>query len=61
MPGGQLADDADLTCVKALDVQLQDVGQWLPALNIYRFVTSLFPWPRVYPFTTAEASPWFYH
>ena len=53
MPGGQLADNADLALREALDVQLQCTGQGLPADS--KFATSrLPPGPKVYPFTTPE-------
>ena len=50
MPGGQLTDNADLALREALDVQLQCIGQGLPAASLCEFATShLPPEPRVYP------------
>ena len=50
MPGGQLTDNADLALREALDVQLQCIGQGLPAASLCEFATShLSPEPRVYP------------
>ena len=62
MPGGQLTDNADLALRKALDVQLQCIGQGLPASSLREFATShLPPGPRVYSFTTPEASRYSHH
>ena len=61
MPGGQLTDNADLALREAL-VQLQCIGQGLPAASLCEFASShLLPGPRVYPFTTPEASRYSHH
>ena len=57
MPGGQLTNNADLALREALDVQLQCIGQSLPAASLCEFATSrLPPVMRVYTFTIPEAS-----
>ena len=62
MPGGLLTDNADLALREALDVQLQCTGQKLPAASLCEFATSCLPTgPRVYPFTTTEASRHSHH
>ena len=62
MPDGQLTDNADLALREALEVQLQCIGQGLPAASFYEFATSrLLPGPRVYSFTTPETSRYSHH
>ena len=62
MPGSQLTDNADLGLREALDVQLQCIGQGLPTASLREFATSrLSLGPRVYPFTTSEASCYSHH
>ena len=62
MPGGQLTDNADLALRETLDAQLQCIRQGLPAASLCEFaILHLPPRPRVYPYTTQEASRYSHH